>query len=54
MLTGTTLFNTKEQAEQVRCLNSNDDPEWTYEVKPRGKYWVIRLFDEFGSPIGYL
>lgn len=54
MKTGTTFFNTKEQAERVQILNQESDHEWTYVVKPRGKFWVCALFDEFGSPVGYL
>ncbi len=43
---------TAEAAESFITANADDD--WKYEKEPRGKFFVIAVYDEEGVKLGYL
>ena len=46
-------YLTLASAEALIKANQDDDG-WTYNLEPRGKYWVVAVRDEDGEPLGYL
>ena len=46
-------YLTLASAEALIKANQDDDG-WTYNLEPRGKYWVVSVHDADGNLLGYL
>ena len=50
-----TFYSSKDKAERVATQNNKtDDDGWKYIVKPKGKYFVIVVYDEHNKEVGTL